>query len=814
VAVAPQRQQRLLTFLANFTHTLALLLWFAAGLSFAAGIPELGAAIVAVVVVNGAFAYVQEYRAERIVISLMRQVAVHSQVVRDGRERRVAALDLVPGDLVRLGAGDVAAADCILCSSDNLTLDLSAVTGESIPVACDAAPTVIASERAELGDVPCITPAGAAVVTGHGEAVVFATGASSTMGRVAAMVEGVTRGRSVLEQQVAGLSGLTAVIAVVAGAATLTLAAAATDVKFVAALTFATGVIVALVPEGLWPTLSVSLAIGARRMAERGAAVRRLSAVETVGAVTVICTDKTGTLTRNVLSVAAFVPAGDDPHLKEEALMAAVLCNDARVVAGAFEGDPLDVALARWTQAQGRDVEGTRAACVRKADLPFDAKRRFMSVTCDVGGEDREFIKGAPEAVLQLAGVEASPAIASVIEEATGAGQRVLMLAARGADAEVSPLGVVRLFDPPRREVPEAIAACRRASVRVVMLTGDHASTARSVARDIGLGDVPVIEGAELDRISDHELIARFKGDVLFARIDPGQKLRIVTALRRAGEVVVVTGDGINDAPALRAADVGVAMGIRGTEVAKQAADIVLADDNFATIVGAIEEGRSIKQNIRRFASYVFSSNVAELAPFLVYIFTPISLPLAVAQVLAIDLGTDLVPALALGVERPSRETMDEAPEPPTRPLLTRSVVLRTFLFFGLVEAVLGIAAHMAYLAAAGWRPFDSFSAYSGIAAEARTLTFLGIVAGQIGCLFAQREGSLRARLSLFSNTWIAAGLAFELALTLSLVYVPGLNELFSMRAVAAPWLLVLPLGAACFVLADLVRRLVLRVRR
>ncbi len=814
VAVPPQREQRLLAFLANFTHTLALLLWFAAGLSFAAGIPELGAAIVAVVVINGAFAFAQEYRAERIVLSLMRRVAVHTQLVRDGRERRAAALDLVPGDIVRLGAGDVAPADCVLCSSDNLTLDLSAVTGESIPVACDAAPIVITNERAGLGDVPCVVPAGAAVVTGHGEAVVFATGASSTMGRVAAMVEGVTRGRSVLEQQVDELSGLTAVIAVLAGAATLMVAAGATDVKFVAALTFATGVIVALVPEGLLPTLSVSLAIGARRMAERGAAVRRLSAVETVGAVTVICTDKTGTLTRNVLAVAAFVPAGPDPDLEQEALMAAALCNDARAVERVFEGDPLDVALARWAQAQGQDVEEVRAECTRTADLPFDAKRRYMSVTCDVRGEEREFIKGAPEAVLQLAGVAAPRAVASAIDEATGAGQRVLMLAARRPGAEVRPLGVIRLFDPPRREVPDAIAACRRARVRVVMLTGDHAATARSVARDIGLGEVPVIEGGELDAMSDRALVARLRGDVLFARIDPGQKLRIVTVLRRAGEVVVVTGDGINDAPALRAADVGVAMGVRGTEVAKQAADIVLADDNFATIVAAIEEGRSIKQNIRRFASYVFSSNVAELAPFLVYIFAPISLPLAVAQVLAIDLGTDLVPALALGVERPTRETMEQAPEPPARPILTRDVVLRTFLFFGLVEAALGLGAHMAYLLSAGWRPFDSFSAYSGIAPEARTLTFLGIVAGQIGCLFAQRDGPLRARLSLFSNTWIAIGLAFELVLTLSLVYVPGLNGLFSMHTVAVPWLLVLPVGAACFVFADLLRRLAISARR
>jgi magnesium-transporting ATPase (P-type) len=244
-------------------------------------------------------------------------------------------------------------------------------------------------------------------------------------------------------------------------------------------------------------------------------------------------------------------------------------------------------------------------------------------------------------------------------------------------------------------------------------------------------------------------------------------------------------------------------MGVRGTEVSKQAADIVLADDNFATIVAAIEEGRSIKQNIRRFASYVFSSNVAELAPFLVYIFTPISLPLAVAQVLAIDLGTDLVPALALGVEPPSRRTMDERPEPPDRPLLTRALVLRTFLFLGVIEAALGLAAHLSYLGAAGWRPFDALAPFDGIAPQARTLTFLGIVAGQVGCLFAQRDGPLRARLDLFSNPWIAAGLAFELGLTLALAFVPGLNGLFSMEGVAAPWLLVIPLGAGLFVLMD-----------
>jgi calcium-translocating P-type ATPase len=803
--VPPLRARPALTFLANFTHTLALLLWFAAGLAFAAGIPELGAAIVAVVVVNGVFAFVQEYRAERIVASLMRRVAVRAMVRRGGVERRIPATDLVPGDVVRLAAGDVVPADCALLSSDNLSVDLSVVTGESVPVERTPEPAVVEAGEAAAAEASSFVPSGSSVVTGLAEAVVYATGYASTMGRVAAMVEAVERGPSVLESQVAGLSRLTAVIAVIAGAATLIIAGVSTEVQFLAALTFATGVIV---PEGLLPTLSVSLAIGARRMAERGAAVRRLSAVEAVGSVTVICTDKTGTLTQNRLSVSGFTPAVDRDGLVQEALAAAALCNDARAVDGKFEGDPIDVALAEWAAAQGVDVGALRNTHVRIAGVPFSAERRYMTVTVERDGRRRELIKGAPEAVLALSGAPSSGAIRQAILEAAGAGERVLMLAARTAgDGAMTVLGLVEMHDPPRPEVPEAIGACQRASVRVVMLTGDHPATARSVARAVGLGDVEVVEGSALDGMGDSELLTKMRGGVLFARIDPRQKLRIVSVLRHAGEIVVVTGDGINDAPALRASDVGVAMGLRGTEVAKQSADIVLADDNFATIVAAIEEGRSIKSNIRRFASYVFTSNVAELAPFLLYIFSPVTLPLAVAQVLAIDLGTDLVPALALGVEAPSARTMDTLPEPPKRPLLTRALAVRTFLFFGLMEAALGLVCFFAYLAVAGWRPFDSFAPYDAIQGHARTLTFLGIVSGQVGCVFAQRDGRLRDRLSLTSNAWIAWGLVFELVLALVLVYVPGLNRLFSMRAVSPAWLLTLPLGAAAFIAIDLARR-------
>jgi magnesium-transporting ATPase (P-type) len=811
-AVPPEQRRLLLRFLANFTHTLALLLWFAAGLAFASGLPQLGAAVVAVIGVNGVFAFVQEYRAERVIESLMKRVAVNARVVRDGVERAVLAEVLVPGDVVRMAAGDIVPADCALVTADNLTLDLSVVTGESAPVARDAAPVGTEDGRLRLSDLACMASAGCGVATGSAEAVVWATGPESTMGTVASLVGHVRRGASVLEQQVSQLSMLTATIAVIAGAATLSIAATATEVKFLVALTFATGVIVALVPEGLLPTLSIALALAAGRMAQRGAAVRRLSAVEAVGAVTVICTDKTGTLTQNTLSVLGFVPADGMESALEEAYVAAALCNDAHPADGGFAGDSIDVALARWVQASGRDVQALRAAQARVADVPFDARHRYMSVTCESDGARTDYIKGAPENVLALMpAAPVPPAIDAAMSAAMRRGERVLLLAGGPSGGAPRLYGLVMLHDPPRPEVPAAIAACERARVRVVMLTGDHPETAKAIAAAVGLRaqTLEVIDGDDMERMSDVSLLARLRSDAVFARIDPAQKLRITSLLRASGEVVVVTGDGINDAPALRAADVGVAMGRRGTEVAKQAADIVLADDNFATIVAAIEEGRSIKANIRRFASYVFTSNVAELAPFVLYIFLPMPLPLAIAQVLAIDLGTDLLPALALGAEAPSPRTMEQPPESPHRPILTRRLALRTFLFFGGIESLLGLAAFFAVFVADGWRPFDSLDAHASVADAARAMTFLGIVSGQIGCLFAQRDGPLLRRLSLTSNRLVTWALAGELCFALALVYVPGVNGLFSMSSVHPAWLLVLPCGALAFVLADQVRRLV-----
>lgn len=809
--VRREATRHLARFAANFTHTLALLLWFAAGLAFAAGINELGGAIVAVVGVNGVFAFVQEYRAGQVVESLMRRVAVPARVLRDGSEVVVPSEEVVPGDIVRLAAGDIVPADVALLECDELSLDLSMITGETVAVE-RSEERQVARETARVTELSPIAPASSAVVTGSGLGVVFATGPESTLGRVAALVTGVKRGESVLERQVRSLSRVTAVIAVLAGAVTLVLASLTTNTTFIAALTFATGVIVALVPEGLLPTLTVALAIGARRMAERGAAVRRLSAVEVVGSVTVICTDKTGTLTLNSLSVLGLVPASDEE--RTNGLLVAAVCNDARLVSVGAEGDLLDAALLTWSRDEGADVEGLRRRYVRQSEVAFEAHRRYMSVTCRdrENGAEIELLKGAPEAVVTELGVEPPTVIREAMEAAASRGERVILLAVR-RDGAATISALARIADPPRPEVPAAIGACRRAGVRVAMLTGDHPTTARAVAIAIGLGEnVAITAGDELDRMSDLAICEAVRGNAIFARIDPQQKLRIVTALRRAGEVVVATGDGINDAAALRAADVGVAMGRRGTEVAKQAADVVLADDNFATIVAAIEEGRSLKRNIRRFVSYVFTSNVAELTPFVLYIFLPMPLALQVIQALAIDVGTDLVPALALGAEAPSGREMARPPEPPSRPLLTRGLGLRTFLFFGAIEAALGMAGFFAFEWWHGWRPFDSFDALASIEREATTATFLAIVGGQVGCLFAQRDGSLWRRLSLRTNPWVAGGLAFELLLSLALVYVPGLNTVFLMRPLAVGWLLLVPVSAAIFLALDLVRRRIARV--
>ena len=790
----------------HFTHSLALLLWFAAGLAVVADAPQLAGAIAAIVVINGVLSFVQERRAASVVESLMEHVALRAAVVRDGKVLSLPARQLVPGDVIQLDAGSIVPADCVLIETESIELDLSMLTGESTPVFRDA--QVDAAEGKQLSEYRCIAPSGAIVLAGSATAAVLATGSASSTGKVVSLSATTVKGETALERQIDALSRTTAVVAVATGAATLVAVEVRGDADIVQGITFGTGVLVALVPEGLLPTLAISLAIGARRMARRGCAVRRLSAVESVGATTVICTDKTGTLTTNRLAVSGFIPASEDSALKARALRVASACNDARHDGTAFNGDAVDVALADWAVREGLEPAMFPDRANRAEEVPFEASKRYMRV--DYVQEDgREtLVKGAPEAVVGLLRERSSVAFAGRIALAAEGGARLIALA-DGKPGELSLVGCLALEDPVREDVPEAVARCLRAGIRVIMLTGDHPATALSVARAIGMPpDVEAIEGAALGGMDRERLGALMLRPVIFARIDPTQKLRIVTTLNELGEHVLVTGDGINDAPALRAANVGVAMGLRGSDVAKQAGDVILADDHFATILVAIEEGRSLKSNIRRFVSYVFTSNVAEVVPFVCYVLLPIPLPLAVVQVLAIDLGTDLLPAMALGSEGASKQTLQQTPEAPGKPILTKSLALKTFAFFGVIEAALGMTSFLAYLWAHGWRPFESFGGFApGTIQEASTLTFLGIVSGQVGCLFANRDGSLSERLSFKSNPFVGWSLAFEVVLVTALVYVPGLNEMFSMSPVPPAWLLVVPVGATFFVAADAVRR-------
>lgn len=796
---------------AALTHRLALLLWFAAAMALAAGAPALAVAIVAIVVINAVFAFLQEHRAERVVEALLARAAIVTRVVRAGDEASASAELLVPGDLVRLAAGSVVPADCVLVRADALSLDLSPLTGESAPVTRTAEPVGHAGHagHAVVAQLPCMAPAGSGVLAGSADAIVVATGRSSSLGQIAALLQQARRAGSLLERQVAELSRFTIVLAVLTGTVTLALTTVVQGTDMIVALTFATGVIVALVPEGLLPLLTMALAMGARRMAARGAVVRRLAAIEVVGASTVICADKTGTLTQGSLAVLGLVPWPRAHDAERRARLIAALCNDAGDTREGAAGDPVDRALGRWVEGLGDDLEVLRRQHPRTTEVPFDPHRRYMRVECAFPDGPRQLVKGAPEAVAALVQEVLPAEVTEAIAAAAARGEKLLLLAEGPVGEPPGCVGIVRLHDPPRPEVPAAIAACRRAGIRVIMLTGDHPATARGIGALIDLVDVQtaVLEGDDVDALDDRALVAALRGHAILARITPEQKLRVVRVLQAAGEIVTVTGDGVNDAPALRRADVGIAMGRRGTEVAKQAADVVLLDENFATIVGAIEEGRAIKRNIRRFVSYVVTSNVSELVPFFCYIFLPIPLPLTILQVLAIDLGTDLVPALALGLERPSPDTLDAPPEPPGRPLLTRALAVRTLLLYGLVEAALGMAAFVAVFWAQGWRPFDALAPFAPVFRDAGTLTFLGIVGGQVGCLFAQRDGGVRKRLAPLSNPWIALGIGFELALTLVLVYVPGVNALFSMGAVDPAWLVVIPVSAVIVFLIDHLRR-------
>lgn len=831
---------------AQLVHPLALVLWAAAGLSIVAGTPVLSIAIALVIAVNAVFSFTQERQAQRAVAALSEFVPNTASVIRDDEQRRIAAPALVVGDLLVVEEGDRVSADARMLDGA-VEVDMSPLTGESVPV------TRAASARVRSGGwlaTPDLLFAGSLCAAGAGKAIVFATGARTELGRIAALSQRQKREPSALERQVRSVAWLIAAVGVVVGASFMPLGMLA-GLSAHDAFLFAVGLLVANVPEGLLPTITLALAVGVRSLARRGAVVKRLSAVEVLGSTTVICTDKTGTLTENRMhAVDIWTPDGgllavDAADTSAQAFANAVAgCSIVvRTENGITASDPTELALYEMARRLG-GIGVTERDARRKKVFRFSSTRRLMSAVQETDdGQLLVIAKGAPEAILDRCDATfaheaptpldaaARTGIDEVVEALTRDGLRVLAVASRAIDAVptdrdvaergLTLLGLAALFDPPRKEVAAAVDACHRAGIRINVVTGDNGATAAHVAREVGIG-VPhmnVVAGTHLDHMSEEELdrLLATDSEIVFARSSPEAKLRIADALRDEGHVVAITGDGVNDAPALHRADIGVAMGKAGTDVAREASTIVLTDDNFATIAIAVEEGRRVYDNVRKFILYIFAHAVPEIVPFLVFALAGglIPLPLTVMQILAVDLGTETLPALALGREPAEPGLMNRPPRPRAEHVVQRSLLFRAWGFLGVISAVLVMGAFFFTLWLGGWHPGDATgtgSALHHVYVQATTATFVGIVACQVGTAFAARTdiASLRA-VGFASNPLLLWGIAFEIAFTALLVLTPGVQSVFDTAAL--PWeTVVLILPFPFFVWgADEWRRAVLR---
>jgi Ca2+-transporting ATPase len=806
------RRRPLVTrFLEQFWSFFAVLLWIGGGLAVLARMPELGLAIFAVIVVNGVFSFFQEYRAERAVEALQELLPRDITVLRDGAECRVPTTDLVPGDVVSLEEGCQAPADGQLLEAAALRIDQSALTGEARPVLkyprrpADSSPTPWL-ERPE-----CVF-AGTSVLSGSGTYVVVGTGMATEIGAIAHLTQAVPEPPSPLQREMTRVTRVVTALAVGFGASFFLLGVGSGRLPVQDGLLFALGVIVANVPEGLLPTLTLALALGVKRMAHQRSLLKRLSAVETLGATTVICTDKTGTLTEGRMAARAVWVAGDwldlatpEGHLASRGVLeAAVLASQATP----DHGDPTEVAIVAGALGIGIEPERLRTAQPLLAACPFDSFRKRMTLVRQ--SEDQAvvaYVKGAPHATLALCEAVRWSGSSEPLTEArrrailaghdrlATAGYRILAVAVRPLGAppgeaeaailerELTFLGLVALWDPPRPEVKEAIRRCRQAGIRVIVVTGDYGLTARAIAAAIGLPVENVVTGDEVERLAPEALqILAERPGVLFARTSPVHKLVIVRALRGHGEVVAVTGDGVNDAPALKGADIGVAMGRRGSDVAKEAAVMVITDDNFASIVAAVREGRAIYANVGKFVRYIFASNVPELVPFLAFVFLGLPLALTVMQILAVDLGTDLLPALALGAERPEPDVMDRPPRPPAERLLSPARLVHAYAFLGVIEAVLALGGFFWVYWLAGWRPGLPMASAGDLYHRATTMTLAGIVAAQVGNVLACRsERESVFRLGLLTNRAVVLGIAAEIAILVALILIPPLARVFGL---------------------------------
>lgn len=856
VIQSEKKKSPVIAFLANFTHLMAVLLWVAGTIAFIAGLPELGVAVWLVNIINGVFSFWQEARASQATEALKKMLPAYATVIRDGQEQKILAEDLVPGDVMLLAEGDKISADARVIASSDLQVNQSTLNGESTPSRKTA--DAVLEEGLSAAEIPNLVFAGTSVSEGNGRAVVFRIGMDTEFGKIASLTQNMQAAESPLTRQLNRLTKQVTIFAMCMGIAFFCLSLFVVHEPFASSFIFALGMVVAFIPEGLLPTVTLSLAMAVQRMSRRNALVKKLDSVEALGSTSVICTDKTGTLTQNEMTVnhlwtatreyeitgVGYAPKGqieaegrswravDDADL-ELLLEGGLLCGNARLAEPEEEGkryevygDPTEACLIVSAQKGGIDRAELEARMPRVKELPFESRRKRMTTVHALeypldGARRIAFTKGAPNEVVRLSThVRVNGVVEPMTEELrqrimeandtyAADGLRVLAVAYRpldGANAgagvpdamsDYTPeniecnltfVGLEVMMDPPRPEVAAAVAECHRAGIRIVMITGDYGLTAASIARRLKIVEgegLSVISGFELSKMGDEELKEKLAGQVVFARMAPEQKLRVVTALQEMGEIVAVTGDGVNDAPALKKADIGVAMGITGTDVAKEAADMILTDDNFASIVAAIEEGRAVYSNIRKFLLYILNSNAPEAVPNAVYLLSggAVPLPLTTMQILTIDLGTDMLPALGLGTEPPEETIMNQPPRDPNERLLNRRVLVKAFLWYGLMASIVAMAGYFLVNLLAGWPGIplaglgnDSDPVYI----QATTMTLAGIIFAQIGQVMNCRtETTSVFKIGLFSNRRILIGIVFEVVLLVILTTFPPLQGVF-----------------------------------
>jgi len=781
----------------QFTHFFALLLWAAAAISFViawidpeSNMLPIGWAIVIVIVLNGAFGFYQEFRTEKSLEALRSMLPLKVRVSRGGIERIVMAEELVPGDIVLLSEGDKVPADIYVIRAFDVWVNESTLTGESELVSADALGS---------GHAKSLLYSGTYVVKGEARGVVYATGKESRYGTIAVLTQSVESSKSHLQEEIAHISKVIALTSFVIAAGLIVIGGAGGHELWKTFL-FALGVLVALIPEGLLPTVTLALAFGAQRMASKGFLVNGLSVIENLGAVTVIATDKTGTITQNKMEVAAWKEEGKTEP-SSLLLDAALLCNRA----DEQNGDPVEQALVNFA-GQYIDVARRRNEFPLIGDYPFDYHLKRMSTIHQVEKKFLLYCKGAPEVVLELCDEvmtsEGKKKIDDMMHQKlmeqhdsmAASGYRVIAFAMREFDLLPSSrqdaenalqfIGFIAMVDPLRDDIEEAVRLCHKAGIRVLMLTGDHPITAATIGMKAGIiaSETEVTNGEYLEKLPPSAIKRLLRHNHVFARVSPEQKLFLVTLLKEMGETVAVTGDGVNDAPALKRADVGIAMG-SGTDVAKQSADAVLMDDHFATIVKGIEEGRAVYENIRRFITYMLSSNLPEAVPYVLFFWIGLPLALPVPLVLAIDLGTDIMPGLALGLESPHKGLMIQRPRSKKERILTAGVYFRAFGFLGLITAILSMGLFWCYLKAHGWNG-GALSWNDPIYLQATTLTFSAIVFAQIANGLSCRS----SRESLFAigwwkNRYYWGGVGVELGLLVLLIFFTPLSTVFGTAA-------------------------------